>query len=36
MLQVVVCLGAGLIAFLSMVAWANNGRFKGDNDNDIV
>jgi hypothetical protein len=36
MLQVVVCIGGAVIAFLSMVLWANSGRFKSENDTDIV
>ena len=30
MLQVTLCIGGALIAFLSMVLWANSGRFKSD------
>ena len=32
MLQVFLCLGGAVIAFLSMVLWANDGRFKSRND----
>jgi hypothetical protein len=36
MLQVVVCIGGAVVAFLSMVLWANSGRFKSENDSDVV
>ncbi len=35
MLQVCVVIGGALIAFVSMVLWANSGRFKSENDSDI-
>ena len=34
MLQIVVCLGGAFVVFLSMVLWANDGRFKSHNEND--
>jgi hypothetical protein len=36
MLEVTVVIGGALVAFLAMVLWANSGRFKSDNDTDIV
>lgn len=36
MLQIVACLGGGVVAFLAMVLWANDGRIKSANDTDIV
>jgi hypothetical protein len=36
MLEVTVVISGALIAFLAMVLWANSGRFKSDNDTDIV
>ena len=36
MLEVCVVIGGALIAFVSMVLFANSGRFKSDNDADIV
>ncbi len=36
MLEVTVVICGGVIAFLSMVLWANSGRFKSENDTDIT
>jgi len=36
MLEVTVVIGGAVIAFLAMVLWANSGRFKSDNDTDVV
>lgn len=36
MLEVSVIIAGALVAFLAMVLWANSGRFKSENDTDIV
>jgi low affinity Fe/Cu permease len=36
MLEVVVIISGSVIAFIAMVLWANSGRFKSDNDTDVV
>ena len=35
MLEVVVVIGGALVAFISMVLWANSGRFKS-HDSDLT
>jgi hypothetical protein len=32
MLQVCSCIGGGLILFVALILWANNGRLKSEND----
>lgn len=34
MLQVTVVLGGALVVFLSLVLWANSGRFKSESDHE--
>ena len=34
MLQVTVVLSGALVVFLSLVLWANSGRFKSENDHE--
>jgi hypothetical protein len=34
MLEVCVVIIGAVIAFISMVLWANSGRFKSDNETD--
>jgi hypothetical protein len=36
MLEVTVVISGAVIAFIAMVLWANSGRFKSENDTDIV
>jgi hypothetical protein len=36
MLEVVSVITGALIVFVSLVLWANSGRFKSENDTDIV
>jgi low affinity Fe/Cu permease len=36
MLEVTVVISGAVIAFIAMVLWANSGRFKSDNDTDVV
>jgi hypothetical protein len=36
MLEVVSIITGALIVFISLVAWANSGRFKSENDTDAV
>ncbi len=36
MLEVVSIITGALIVFISLVGWANSGRFKSENDTDIV
>jgi low affinity Fe/Cu permease len=36
MLEVTVIIGGAVVAFIAMVLWANSGRFKSENDTDLV
>lgn len=36
MLEVCSVISGALIVFISLVLWANSGRFKSENDTDIV
>jgi hypothetical protein len=36
MLEVTVVISGAVIAFIGMVLWTNSGRFKSENDTDIV
>jgi hypothetical protein len=36
MLEVVAVLSGALVAFISMVLWANRGRFKSDTPTDLT
>jgi hypothetical protein len=34
MLQVVLCIGGGVAAFIAMMVWANNGRLRSENETE--
>jgi hypothetical protein len=36
MLEVTVIIGGAVVAFIAMVLWANSGRFKSENDTDVI